>query len=176
MADGLVAPVLTKDEAQGGLIAARWVLKHIDLGAEDGAKIRGFLEGMARAPELDAGEVDQNRLGRFRKDGGATSRAAAIMVTPRTGTQRYRVLAHIGLATGRDGTRLGRTRDELARYLEMPISTVNPRCRELLDGGFIEAAVYGDGEPITRKTRTRSAAEVLVVSGKGLAALRVGQR
>ena len=61
-----------------------------------------------------------------------TSRAAALEVAPRTGTQRWRVLQFV-TACGDDGA----TDDEIQDALAMSGNTERPRRLELVEGGWI---------------------------------------
>ena len=69
--------------------------------------------------------------GKARRDGSATSKAAALSVAPRTGTQRRRVLDAIA-ASG------GLTDEEIQARLAMNPSTQRPRRVELVEGGWIK--------------------------------------
>lgn len=108
------------------------------------------------SPEQLREEVAGDRVGPSSVD-SPTSKYAALNNTPRSGTQRARVLAAIGTAP--------RTRDELAHSLGLPDSSVDARVWELTRGGHI----CGTG-----KTRTTDAGQQAVVLGlteKGRAAL-----
>jgi hypothetical protein len=99
------------------------------------------------------GAVNTDRVGPFNK-GSDTSRLAALQNYPRSGTQRERILQVIEESGG------GLTRDELAQQLHFPDSSVDPRVRELIDGGWIEESVE------TRPTRTGADAHILVPTAK----------
>lgn len=117
-----------------------------DLGVGYGEK---FV--LMRASTLADG-VDQDRLGPFSRD-SETSRQAALDNYPRSTSQRWRVL--IGIF------RVPRTRDQLARDLNLGDSSVDARVWELLRGDF----VFDSDE--RRRTSTGSEATVLKVTAKG---------
>lgn len=141
--------------------------------ARDGAKAaiaRGALEAihipervysatLAAALEVEQSfhlQVSKPRAGRTSAAHGETSRAAALNVTPRTGTQRHRVLQLL-VAAGIHGA----TRDEIAEALGMSPNTVRPRVTELMEGNFVMVR-----EGVTRPSATGEAAEVLVATPK----------
>lgn len=107
--------------------------------------------------DFDFGQPEQMRLtqenavGPYRKDGGATQRQAAYDNYPRSGSQRYRVLMALM------GTGNGMTRDELARSLELPDSSVDARVWELKRGGWIAES------GLTRETAQGSQANLLFI-------------
>lgn len=77
--------------------------------------------------------VDENREGLVSSAHGSTSRKAAKRIKPKTGTQRYAVLAAIARRRW-----YGTTRDDLAMALGMRPNSLRPRVRELLLDGYIE--------------------------------------
>lgn len=81
----------------------------------------------------DHDAVRPNTPGLVRRDGPETSKKAAYMATPRTGTVRHRILGAI-VRAGDNGL----TDDEGERLLAMRRSqSYTPRRRELDQGGFI---------------------------------------
>jgi len=98
--------------------------------------------------------------GLVRRDHQATSKAAALDVYPRSGTQRRAVLLRIY----REGD-VGMTRDEVAAELDMSPNTARPRIKELIDAGWVEA----NGQ--VRPTPLGRAAEVLVTTNRARAAI-----
>jgi hypothetical protein len=101
-------------------------------------------------PEPDQEGVGEDRLGPFARR-SETSRQAAIDNYPRSGTQRRRVYDAIVLA-GQEGY----TREALAAYLDMPLTTVLPRVTELKRDGLVVDTSR------TRTTISGSKAAVLV--------------
>lgn len=71
-----------------------------------------------------------NRPGKARRDHPATSRAAALAIAPRTGTQRRKVLNAIAYKP--------RTDEELQADLRMNANSERPRRVELVEGGWIK--------------------------------------
>lgn len=67
--------------------------------------------------------------GKARRDGAPTSKAAALAVAPRTGTQRRRVLDAIATRPSTD--------EEIQAALRMSGNTERPRRVELVEGGWI---------------------------------------
>jgi DNA-binding MarR family transcriptional regulator len=122
-----------------------------DIGPED------EIEVVQWAPFEDG--MTQPREGLVSNAHGATARKAAKRVTPRTGSQRWRVLEQIV-----NRLEYGQTRDQLARALQLNPNTVRPRVKELLDDGYIK--VLPD---VTRKGDTGADVEVLVATDKGVA-------
>lgn len=106
--------------------------------------------------------VTQNTEGQVSHAHGATARAAARDVTPRTGTQRRMILEWIS----GQGQR-GATRDELATWSCKSPNTVRPRVKELLDGGYVEVKPGA-----TRESLAGRQSEVLIATTKGVLALR----
>jgi hypothetical protein len=99
---------------------------------------------------------DDDNLGGF-VAGSSTSRKAALDNYPRSGSQRFAVLAAIAGAGEQ-----GMTRDEAAVWLSKPINSVTARITELVQGGFVR-----QDDRRTRKTRNGSDAAVLVLTEKG---------
>lgn len=165
-----VAPVLSVEERDAAVIALRWVLEQGALVARDEDLVRHALEAHQTAPDGPARpqleEPDRNALGGFRRESDE-SRQAALRNYPRSGSQRLTVLMRVFKAGDR-----GATREELAEWLALPISTVNPRVRELLDGGWLEVKMGDAAKAVTRRTRAGNAAAVVVVSDRGRNELR----
>jgi hypothetical protein len=65
--------------------------------------------------------------------GSDTSEAAAESIEPVAETLAWYVLEYVRVRAG-----YGATRDEVSRELDIPISTVNPRMRELVLKGFVK--------------------------------------
>lgn len=86
---------------------------------------------------------------RLLHNGTETSIAAAERAAMHSATGRARVL---GFVAGRG--EVGATREEISAALNMPLNTVNPRCRELLK----HAVVYEAG---VRQVASGSWAKVL---------------
>ena len=109
-----------------------------------------------------------NHLGGFQAHSG-TSRSAALDNYPRSGSQRARVLNTLW----RFGRQVGCTDDELFTILdELPVNAIRPRRVELVRGGWVEARVDEDGEPIRRGTRAGSLAQVWIPSRQTWAYMR----
>lgn len=102
-------------------------------------------------------QANEDRTGKARRDAPATSKAAAIKVAPRSGTQRRTLLDRLAQL----GT-YGATRDELAESLGMTPNTVRPRLVELMEGGF----AYVDPNQ-QRPSASGEPAEVLRATEKG---------
>lgn len=110
--------------------------------------------------------VDDNRVGKHRRDHSDTAKQAAHNVTPRTGTQRYKILTYI---RGRGPQ--GVTRDGVAALLSLSPNTVRPRVKELLDGGYVEIVPTRTGTSDSGQD-----AELLIVTPKGEQALLPARR
>lgn len=110
--------------------------------------------------------VDDNRVGKHRRNHGDTAKQAAHNVTPRTGTQRYKILTHI-----RSRGPHGVTRDGVAALLSLSPNTVRPRVKELLDGGYVEIVQTHTGTSASGQD-----AELLIVTPKGEQALLPSRR
>jgi hypothetical protein len=81
---------------------------------------------------LVAGNPAANTVGKMPSNPQSTTKAAALKVLPRTGTQRAEVLdAIIGAGVS------GMTDAELQRSLTMNPNTERPRRVELVEGGWI---------------------------------------
>ena len=120
-----------------------------------------------RVEEVKYADPSANGSAPFVKD-SATSKKAAKLVFPRTGTQRYRVL----MAIADSGDR-GMTRDEIwklmqASHKKMAEGALDARVWELgpKNLGYVEP----NGK--LRATPSGASAEVLVVSAAGKAAIR----
>ncbi len=105
---------------------------------------------------ISAKNVGKNQLGPWVK-GSDTSRQAAIDNYPRSGTQRWKVFAHIACAGER-----GCTRNELEKKIGRSISSINPRVAELKEQNKIEP----NGK--TRTTPLGSQAEILVLTSEAI--------
>lgn len=93
----------------------------------------------------------RDAVGKFQRAGAAsTQRQAALLVTPRTGTQRGRVLDWIARAGAN-----GATDEEIAEGLGMLANTERPRRVELEEQGWI----VNSGR--TRKTHASGSAAVV---------------
>lgn len=168
-----VQPVMGADERDAAVTALRWMLAKGVLVPGDEDKVAGAIEAMTTAPpgpQLLSSSA--TKLGPFRRE-SEESRRAAIQNYPRSGTQREMVLRRIA----RRGLQ-GATRDELCQWMGVEVSTINPRVRELIDGGWIQVKLAEDGaKAATRKTRSGNAAAILVLTDRGRAELRRrGQR
>lgn len=97
----------------------------------------------------------EDAMAPFSKDSD-TSRYAALANYPKSGSTRERVFIAI--------SNMPRTRDELARDMNLPDSTIDGRCWELKRGGFIRE------RETTRKTRAGKSAHVLELTPKGILA------
>lgn len=74
----------------------------------------------------------------LRHDAPDTSRAAAELVQPKSGTQRMRVLAAIAAASTMSPGLIGLTDAEIESRLELSGNSVRPRRGELVDAGWVE--------------------------------------
>lgn len=86
-------------------------------------------------PDRELTDPDRNEIGKFQAPGrgaAVTQRKAAILVYPRTGTQRRKVLDYVAA----EGER-GATDEEIAAALGMLANTERPRRVELEEGGWI---------------------------------------
>lgn len=114
-------------------------------------------------PALEAALADPGaavraaRPGKARRDAPATARAAATNVTPRTGTQRWRILELLARHT------LGLTDGEMQHLLAIKGDSQRPRRVELAEGGWVEET----GE--VRDAATGERANVWAATEKGLA-------
>lgn len=143
----LVRPEASDPAAKSALIASL-ELQLEALGIKPGERF------VVSAPAKYApGEVEADSLGGFGSKSEA-SRKAAIDNYPRSGSQRYRVLAQI-VHTG------GRIRDQLAVELDMPTQSCTARVTELIEGGWAEETAEH------RRTRNGSEAAVVVATEKG---------
>lgn len=100
---------------------------------------------------------DENKIGGFRKGGPSTSKAAAIQIYPRTGSQRYRILMAIRQAGDH-----GLTAHETAEATGILYRSVTPRIGELKNGGWVRA----NGK--TRRSDMNMQVEVLVLTPKAI--------
>lgn len=76
--------------------------------------------------------------------------AEAAMRLARPGTHRRRVLDAV-VAVARDPSTVGLTDLQIATATGLRDNSVRPRRGELVDGGWLMAAVDGEGNPITRE-------------------------
>lgn len=88
-----------------------------------------------------------------------TSQRAALSAWPKAGTARARVLDAVA-ACGEYGA----TDDELVWDTDLPANTVRPRRGELVEHGWLTAAVDDAGQPRTRATTTGHDAQVWVLT------------
>lgn len=105
-------------------------------------------------------QLDQPQMGAFVKD-SETSRKAALDNYPKSGSQRKAVLLEIAKAGDH-----GRTREELSTRLQLDDNSVRPRVVELMVGDFVRETERA------RPTRTGSDAAVVVLTAKGMTAVR----
>lgn len=163
----VVQPMLGVEERDAAVAGLSHLLRTGVLVDRDADLVRGAIEGLTTAPEAaELAKLDKATLGRFRRE-SPESRQAALSNFPRSGTQRATILYRISRAGAK-----GATRDELAEWLGLGVSTVNPRVRELLDGGWLEVASDPQGKRRTRKTRAGQAAAVMVLTARAEAELR----
>jgi hypothetical protein len=92
---------------------------------------------------------DADGAGRVRRGARDTSRRAAAELS-RSGTQRRRVLDAV-VAVARDPATLGLTDLQIASATGLRDNSVRPRRVELVDGGWLQAAVDDGGNPLTRE-------------------------
>lgn len=97
----------------------------------------------------------ENRVGLVTDMHPDTSRAAADAITPKSGTQRGRVLELL--------SRRSLTREEVAAALGIPDNSARPRIRELVAGGWV--APTGD----TRPSAAGHESEVMAATMRGRA-------
>jgi|SRR5215472_534331 len=113
----------------------------------------GKLDPSQYGPLPDPGN---DRLGKFhgpQARAPGTERAAAVLVTPRSGTARMRVLLYIA-SRGEEGA----TDEEASLALGLRLYTAAPRRNELLNDGWVQASGR------TRPTTMRTPAMVWVLS------------
>lgn len=122
---------------------------------------------VGQLPELS--DPDAKQLGSFARN-SETSRQAALAVYPRQGTDRWKILYLLDLAS-KSGMP-GHTRDEMARHVGLPGNTVRPRVRELMDGGWIEQARDEDGKLIRRLSDAGHPADVVRLTTLAREAIR----
>jgi hypothetical protein len=161
----LKRPVMGVEEAEAAVLGLKALVKLNMVAQQDEDKLRHVIEAIETAPVLDGDKVEVDvaarKLGPFAAK-SETSRQAALVNYPKSGTQRARILRTI--VQGADG----RTREELASLLGLPDNSVRPRVRELIDGGWIVVHVR-DGEAVTRKTALGNQSEVLIPTAKARA-------
>lgn len=169
----LIAPVMASSERDAAVVVLRWALESAKIEVRDSELVRGAVEALQTAPlfvrrELEANGLvaaAQNRLGAFERS-SPTSRSAALRNYPRSGTQRMEVLHRVKLQGD-----AGATRDELVVWLGKAHNVVTPRVKELVVGGWLQVKLDDSGAVVTRVTRARSQAEVLVLSDRAKAEL-----
>jgi hypothetical protein len=118
--------------------------KYRDLAQRIAAEADGFAtailaSGRRTAPlarGVAATTPDANGAGRARQDGRETSRAAALLAEPRTGSRRREVLDAV-LAVARDPRTVGLTDVEIQRATGISPNSARPRRVELVDGGWL---------------------------------------
>jgi hypothetical protein len=151
-------PVMGDEEAQAAITVLRAVHGKRILVEHDQDKVLHAIEAMEVAPTEDGDKSELNprvqQLGKFARKSD-TSRKAAIANYPRSGTQRGQVLQLVAAC----GTH-GATREEIGDALDLPVGSVNPRVRELLDGDWLQES------DTRRKTRYKNDAVVLVATDK----------
>lgn len=115
------------------------------------------------APLTDPAE---NRVGQARGDADekGTSRAAALAVFPKSGTQRSRILTELLYAV-REDDHGGLTDEDLGFAVPLPLNTVRPRRGELVAGGWVTDS------GLTRPTRTGHRATIWTLTERALAEL-----
>lgn len=157
-------PVMSEEEAQAAMTVLRAVADRRILVDHDADKVRGAIEAIDTTPTFQGDKVTRDpgakQLGKFARK-SETSRQAALVNYPRSGSQREQIL----LAMARR-IELGRTREELATELRLPDNSVRPRVRELIDGGWIRVRTI-DGDPVTRSTALGNRSEVLELTADG---------
>jgi hypothetical protein len=168
----IVEPMLGDDERDAAVTVLQAVLDKRVLVEHDADLVRGALEGLTHARERPRTQVDQapdlNQLGRFARQ-SVESRKAALANFPRSGTQRYAILAMFA----RRGS-AGLTRDEVVALNTKgwPPNVVTPRIKELVEGGWLETKRDGGGNVVTRDTRAGQEAAVLVATARARTDLR----
>lgn len=163
----LLSPVMSDDERDAAVIVLRHALRKLEV--RDADKVSGAIEALTTAPPFTSSPLSDpaaNAMGRFQRS-SETSRRAAIDNYPRSGSQRLDVLHRIA----REGA-AGATRDELVKWLGRSPQSVTPRVKELVEGGWLETRLDGEGNTCTRVTRAGSAAAVLVLSARAKQELR----
>lgn len=150
---------LTLDEA-----AARYASRVVALAVEGAPAARVLDERRAftaaahalsgavrstRARGVAATSPDTDGPGVAARGARATSRAAAEQLS-KSGTNRRRVLDAV-VAVARDPQVLGLTDLQIATATGMRDNSVRPRRGELVEGGWLMAAVDDEGRPMTRE-------------------------
>jgi hypothetical protein len=120
------------------------------------ADVEDLLDGAQLRYRVEEQDPTTNGLGPFSKNSD-TSRQAALLNFPKSGSQRERVLCAI-----RDSGEEGMTRDELARFLQLPDSSVDGRVWELKRGRWI-----CESDRI-RHTQNGAGAHALMLTVRGL--------
>lgn len=113
------------------------------------------------APVQPLDRVTQPRAGKHHRDARPTELKAALKIAPKAGTQRFEVLRRIGNA-GLDGL----TQWEIVNLTGFLRSSVAPRVKELVEGGWIEDSKR------ERKEQTGSHAVVWIATDRGRRFLR----
>lgn len=120
------------------------------------AAVEDLLDGAQLRYRVEQQIPNGNGVGPYTKNSD-TSRRAALLNFPRSGSQRDRILRAI-----RKAGSSGMTRDELARQLHLPDSSVDGRVWELKHGHWVCDAEH------TRKTSSGGDARALVLTGKSI--------
>jgi hypothetical protein len=140
------------DVAQAARLLVERVLTDIGIGAEPGdplarvigSEVDGFVTAVAasgrRTSPLARGVAalspDASGAGKARTGARETSRSAAVLAEPRTGTNRRAVLDAVA-AVARDPRTVGLTDVEIQRATGLNPNSARPRRVELVDGGWL---------------------------------------
>jgi hypothetical protein len=108
------------------------------------AEVDGFVTAVAAsgrrtaplARGVSSADPGADGPGKVRSDGSQTSRAAALLAQPRTGTNRRAVLEAVA-AVARDVRTVGLTDVEIQRATGLNPNSARPRRVELVDGGWL---------------------------------------
>lgn len=138
-----------------------WLSKLVN--ALDNAGVRpGEAFYVSRVPP-----VDRRHDGGARTSDPSTSKRAAKLVAPRTGTQRWSLLSEFSRVFHNDVERDGWTAEEASEAIGVPGAW--RRVSELLQGGYIEPT------GAERKTRSGTDAGVYRITDKGREVLAAGR-
>lgn len=97
-----------------------------------------------------AASPDTDGAGMAQHAARATAKAAALQALPASGRNRRRVLDAVA-AVARQPSIVGLTDLQIASATGLRDNSVRPRRVELVDGGWLMAAVDSEGKPITRE-------------------------
>ena len=169
MGPGPVAQVSNGDElevaARNMLVVVTKLLTYTAEKEPERCSRRGFLEMTTAAMDLEEALEEElsdpavDAEGMIGSGHPGTSKDAAVDVMPRTGTQRMAVLDSIGHSDN------GLTDEEAMDELGLHPSSVRPRRKELVDGGWVKDSGR------TRPTSTGNDAIVWVLTPKALDAM-----